>query len=650
MGSHIVVFQPDGVCLEADSGATILEVATGAGVAIDSACGGQGACGRCKVVVSLGRPGGRPGDQLSTEEIQQGVVLACQATVEDDLVVEVPSEAQRGDLRILAETAGGATSARLAQLEAEAAGGEAAIPLAQRIPLHLEPPRFGRQEGDAEHLVEALRDRCGEWFSEFAIDLAALRALPEAARECGWQVDAVLGDFDGVGRVVGLLPSAEPHTRGGAPSCGLAVDIGTTTIVVHLVDLATTGFVGACAYLNDQVSYGEDVISRIIHAQEHGDGLAQLREAVLGTINRCVASLVEGHHIGRDQIIAAACVGNTVMTHLALGIDPAAIRREPYVPAVRCLPVLRGGEVGLQINPAAPVYFAPCVSSYVGGDVTAGVLATAVADSPRLTLFIDLGTNGEIVVGQRDWLMCCSCSAGPAFEGSGLEYGMYATLGAMERISYDPASDRVGYQTIGDAAPRGICGSGLVDALAELLRAGVIDRSGQINPGFPSPRVRVRNGRPEFVLVWGEEVGREHDISLGEDDIQNLVRSKAAVYAGMATLLDTLGLPASRIEQVLLAGGFGNYIDAENAVTIGLLPDVPLDRIHFVGNTAVAGARLALLAREARRRAEALAARMTNLELSIIPGYMDRYVSSLFLPHTDLSLFPSVARRIELRA
>jgi uncharacterized 2Fe-2S/4Fe-4S cluster protein (DUF4445 family) len=261
-----------------------------------------------------------------------------------------------------------------------------------------------------------------------------------------------------------------------------------------------------------------------------------------------------------------------------------------------------------------------------------------------------MGTNGEIVVGQHDWLMCCSCSAGPAFEGSGLAYGMYATLGAMERISYHPETDRVAYQTIGGAKPRGICGSGLVDALAELLRAGVIDRSGRINLGFASPRVQVRNERPQFVLVWGEEVGREDDISLGEDDIQNLVRSKAAVYAGVATLLDSLGLEASRIEQVLLAGGFGNYIDAENAVTIGLLPDVPLDRIHFVGNTAIAGARMALLERGARRRAEALAARMTNFELSIVPGYMDRYVSSLFLPHTDLSLFPSVARRMELRA
>jgi len=297
----------------------------------------------------------------------------------------------------------------------------------------------------------------------------------------------------------------------------------------------------------------------------------------------------------------------------------------------------------------APVHLAPCVSSYVGGDVTAGVLATGMGDSPKLTLFIDMGTNGEMVVGHQEWLMCCSCSAGPAFEGSGVEDGMYATVGAMERVSFDPDADQVEYMTIGDAKPRGICGSGLVDALAALLRAGVVDRAGRINLGFPNRRVRVRNERPEFVLVWGEEVGRADDISLGEDGIQNLIRSKSAVYAGATTLLDSLGLAASDLEQILVAGAFGNYLDAESAVLIGLLPDVPLERIRFVGNTAVAGARMALLGRGARARMEELAGRMTNFELSMAPGYMDRYVSGLFLPHTDLELFPSVAEKLASR-
>lgn len=632
MSSHIVVFLPDGACVEVESGRTILEAAGDAGVAIDSACGGQGTCGKCKVMVALGRPGGRRGDQLSREELESGMMLACQATVEDDLVVEVPLESQRGELQIL-----------MGQAEVEAPT-EVAVALAERVSLKLEPPENGREESDGQRLIEALRASRGERFSEYEVDLEALRALPAAARSASWEVDALIADLEGKARVFGV------ESKGEGGSYGLAVDVGTTTVVVHLIDLKTAGFLDACASLNDQVARGEDVISRIIYTQEHEGGLEELRRGALATINRCVDELTDDHGIDRREVVGAACVGNTVMTHLLLGVDPAAIRREPYVPAFRSVPALCAGELGLAIRPEAPVCLAPCVSSYVGGDIAAGTLATAMADSPRLTLFIDLGTNGEMVVGNQEWLTCCSCSAGPAFEGSGVEYGMYATIGAIERLSYDRENDRVEYMTIGDAKPRGVCGSGLVDALAALLRAGVIDRAGRIDLGFPSRRVRVRNERPEFVLVWGEEVGRADDISLGEDGIQNLIRSKAAVYAGAETLLDALGLEAGSVEQILVAGAFGNYLDAENAVTIGLLPDLPLDRIRFVGNTAVIGARMALLSREARERMEELAGRMTNLELSMMPGYMDRYVSGLFIPHTDLRLFPSVAGRLELSA
>ncbi len=633
MTSHIVVFLPDGACLEVESGQTILEAANAAGAAIDSSCGGQGACGKCKVMVSLGQPGGRPGDLLSKEEVEQGMVLACQATVADDLVVEIPLESQRGELQIL-----------MGRTEVTEELAATDIPVAARIAAEMAPPSQEDDVSDGERLLEQLSKATGESFSRLDIDLAALRALPHMARENSWRVDALVGDFDGEGRVFGLTPAREWETY------GLAIDVGTTTVVVHLIDLDTQGFVDACASLNDQIAYGEDVISRIIYAQEHDGGLIHLQHAVRATINRCIKEVVEQHELSPEQVVAAACVGNTVMTHLLLAIDPAGIRREPYVPALKTAPTLRAAEVGLSIHPRAPVFLAPCVSSYVGGDITAGVLATAMSDASRLTLFIDMGTNGEMVIGHKEWLMCCSCSAGPAFEGSGVEYGMYATIGAIERLSYDRESDQVEYVAIGDAKPRGICGSGLVDALATLLRAGVIDRAGRIDLGFASRRVRVRNERPEFVFVWGEEVGRSDDISLGEDAIQNLIRSKSAVYAGAETLLESLGLDAGSVEQIMVAGAFGNYLDAESAVTIGLLPDVPLERMRFVGNTAVAGARLALLGRGARRGMEELAGRMTNFELSVVPGYMDRYVSGLFLPHTDLRRFPSVASKLELSA
>jgi uncharacterized 2Fe-2S/4Fe-4S cluster protein (DUF4445 family) len=632
MSSHIVVFLPDGACVEVEAGKTILEAAKTAGVAIDSACGGQGACGECKVVVSLGEPGGKAGDQLSQDELRQGMRLACQATVEDDLVVEVPLESQRGELQILLGHAG------------EAAIAEGETPLAERVPLSLERPSNDSDAGDDERLLDSLRAERGASFPRFEVEVSTLRALPLLARQQDWEVEAALGDFDGRGRVFGI----EPKTS--RASYGIAVDVGTTTVVVQLIDLSSGAFLDAAASLNDQVAHGHDVISRIIHTQEHEDGLTELREDVRGTINRCVGELVERHGVGREQIIAASCVGNTVMTHLLLGVDPAAIRREPYVPALGSVPTFPAAEVGLDIHPGAPVHLAPCVSSYVGGDITAGVLATALGDASRLTLFIDMGTNGEMVIGGSEWMMCCSCSAGPAFEGSGVECGMYATIGAIEQISYDRESDRVEYMTIGEAKPRGICGSGLVDALATLLRAGAIDRAGRIDLGFPSRRVRVRDERPEFVFVWGEEIGRADDIYLGEDGIQSLMRSKSAVYAGAATLLEALGLDVSRVEQILVAGAFGNYLDAESAVMIGLLPDVPLERIRFVGNTAVTGARMGLLDQNARHAMRGLTQRMTNFELSLVPGYMDRYVSGLFLPHTDLHLFPSVAEKLEMRA
>jgi uncharacterized 2Fe-2S/4Fe-4S cluster protein (DUF4445 family) len=635
MSSHIVIFQPDGACVEVESSKTILEAAVAAGVEVDSACGGQGTCGKCRVMVTLGRPGGRPGDLLSREEVEQGMVLACQATVEDDLVVEVPLESQRAGLQIL-----------MGQGELELALAEAPAPLAERVPLRLDPPEQSREWSDEERVVSALEESKPEGFSGFELELEALRGLPRLARQEGWELDALVGDRASpkASSPRGVVFGVE--RKGARGSYGLAVDVGTTTVVVHLIDLSTAGFLDACASLNDQVPYGEDVISRIIYTQEHEGGLSALRDAARATVNRCLRELAEDRDLEAEEIIAAAFVGNTVMTQLLLGIDPAPIRREPYVPAVREIPALRAGELELDIHQAAPVYLAPCVSSYVGGDITGGVLATGMAESPRLTLFIDMGTNGELVVGNQEWLMCCSCSAGPAFEGSGVGCGMYATVGAIERLSYEPDTDRVEYQTIGQGRPRGVCGSGLVDGLAALVRSGVIDRAGRVNLGFPSPRVRVRNERAEFALVRGEEVGRADDIALGEDGIQNLMRSKAAVYAGVETLLESVGLQASEVEQILVAGAFGNYLDAESAVTIGLLPDVPLDRIRFVGNTAVAGARLALLSRDARRRLEDLAGRMTNLELSVVPGYMDRYVSGLFLPHTNLDLFPSVAEKV----
>ena len=607
MSTHTITFLPEGVTVAAAAGDTLLSAATAAGIGLRAACGGKGVCGKCVVrVASSGSAG--------YEE-----VLGCQTPITGDAVVTIPEESRLADGHALAEDLTGGVA-----LEA---------PLAEGVSVELPTEGEWYRETAAERLLAALALQ-RERFSEVTLELTALRALAPLARE-GGRLRVALADFDGAGRVIGVAPETATGTY------GVAVDLGTTTVVVGLMDLVAGKVLASHAELNAQGRYGADVISRIVYTQEREEAREELRAAALDTIENCLFELLAPLGLSREDVIAAALVGNTTMIHLLLGIDPAGIRRDPYVPAVRSLPTLAAEDVGLAIHPRAPVFVAPGVSSYVGGDITAGVLAAGAAATAELTLFVDLGTNGEMVVAKGDWLVCCSCSAGPAFEGSGLDHGTYARPGAIDAFRYDAEADTMTFHTIGGATPVGICGSGYIDALAELLRAGAIDRRGRINPEFPSPRVRAHEERYEFVLVWGREIGRD-DITLGEDDIQNLIRAKAAVYSGVTTLLDSLDLQPSQLERVLLAGGFGHSLHPDNAVAIGLLPDLPRERLHFLGNTAFAGACRALLRRDARLDLQWLARRMTNFELSTVPGYMDRYVSSLFLPHTDLSLFPSV--------
>jgi uncharacterized 2Fe-2S/4Fe-4S cluster protein (DUF4445 family) len=624
MTTHIVVFYPEGKCGEVETGESLLAVARQLGVALDSTCGGQGVCGKCRVIVRLGEVEAEEAASLSAEEKQAGYVLACRAKVIGDVVVEVPIESQRGELQILTgENAGLQT-------------GAPEEPLAKKVAVELPAPAGGDNLDDLSRLLHALNEQQEGRLSP-AIDLAALQALPQAVRAGDWKFEVLLGEIDERWRIIDILPAANDR-----PVYGLAVDIGTTTVVVQLVDLENGRLVGTEAALNEQISFGNDVISRIVASEERVRGLTELQNAIIQTLNKLIIELLNNHKVSPDQVICACCAGNTVMTQLLFGVAPGPLRRDPYVPAARYFPTVRGADLGLPIHPRGPVWLLPCISSYVGGDITAGVLATGMDESPAVMGLIDLGTNGEVAVGGKDWLVCTSCSAGPAFEGSGIKHGMYAGPGAIERAEYDLATDKMRYNTVGGGRPRGICGSGLVDALASLMRGGVIDRSGRIDLGHPTPRVRVVNHEPEFVLVWGEEAGREEDISLQESDIQNLIRSKAAVYAGLTVLLKRVGVKASELDQVLVAGAFGNYLDAENAVQIGLLPDLPLERIKFVGNSSVAGARKALLSLAARKNAARIAAKLTNFELSLEREFMEAYVAGLFLPHTDTSLFPSV--------
>jgi uncharacterized 2Fe-2S/4Fe-4S cluster protein (DUF4445 family) len=436
------------------------------------------------------------------------------------------------------------------------------------------------------------------------------------------------------------------------PIYGIAIDIGTTTVTVWLVDLISGKVEAQVSEYNGQISRGEDVISRIIFSSKNG-GREELQNRVLDTINLLIKQACKRAKATPMDIVKATVAGNSTMTHLFLGIPATSIRLSPFITAVNQPPIITAGSIGLAINPEATVDCLPGVASYVGADISSGVLACRMDETEKLTLFLDVGTNGETVLGSREWLVTCACSAGPAFEGAGVLYGMRATKGAIEEcwISGESSTHpfEPTYRVIGNSKPRGICGSGLISLLAEMFLTGVVDKGGMINLALAGINSRIREGEhgAEYVVAWGSATESGKDIAINNVDIDNLKRAKAAIYAGFTVLAQSVGVPLEMVEQILIGGSFGKYINVEKAVQIGLLPDMPWDRFKFLGNTSVQGAYLALLDWRNRDRIRDIASQMTYIELSADNTFYDAFMSAMFLPHTDLASFPSVAAAVE---
>jgi uncharacterized 2Fe-2S/4Fe-4S cluster protein (DUF4445 family) len=469
-----------------------------------------------------------------------------------------------------------------------------------------------------------------------------LRELGACLRESPWQATAVIETDNwrrpkGPPRLIDLVPGLSPFNV-----FGVAIDIGTTTVTVYLVDLASGEVLDSAAEYNGQIARGEDVISRIIYAGKN-DGLDELGDLVHNTINGVIENLCQSNHIQPRSIYKATVVGNTTMMHLFLGLPPASIRLAPYVPTINNPLPLRASDVGLAIHPLSVVDCLPGVASYVGADITAGVFSSELAEDQGLTLFIDVGTNGEIVLGTPDWLVTCACSAGPAFEGAGVVCGMRATRGAIEEVWVNTQTFEPTYRVIDGTKPKGLCGSGLISLLAELFITGVVDKGGRFKRDLGTPRIREGEHGGEYVVAWAGESATGKDIVLTAVDIDNLMRAKAAIYGGFTILAQSVGTHLADVEQVLIGGSFGKYLNVEKAVQIGLLPDMPWDRFRFLGNTAVFGAYLALLSRSARAQIKAIAKKMTYVELSADNRFYEAFTSALFLPHTDLAKFPTVA-------
>ncbi len=631
MTSCTVTLQPMQATVTVPFGTLIVEATHAAGLDLHVPCGGQGRCGRCAVLVDNGHVRRRSSLRLSPADLARGFALACQTVIEGDTaIILLPQEKVERRL----------TTDRTAP--------DSQIPLhydpavdqpLSALYVELDPPSLADQTDDWSRLHATLRREHG--VERLTTDLPLLRRLGSTLRDADWQVTAVVESDtwqqpDGPARLIDLLPGRRTERLLGA-----ALDIGTTSNVVYLVDLLSGKVLARTVDYNGQITRGEDVISRIIYAGKN-DGLDELQHLVIDTFNRLLAQAAKRVNAANENIYKATVAGNSTMMHLFLGLPPESIRLSPFITAANQLPPVQAGELGLAIHPLATVDCLPGVASYVGSDISAGVVSSGMSRAEELTLFLDVGTNGETALGTHDWMLSCACSAGPAFEGAGVEHGMRATVGAIEEVWVNSATYEPTYRVIGNDPPAGICGSGLIALLAELFITGVIDRSGNLNSCLGINRVREGDHGPEYVVAWADETAHGQDIALTKVDIDNLLRAKAAIYAGYTVLCRSVGVDPAEVTHVLIGGAFGQYINIEKAVQIGLLPDLPWERFHFLGNTSVKGAYMALLSRDIRIEIAEAAAKLTYLELSADNVFYDCFTSALFLPHTEISRFPSV--------
>ena len=633
--SHYKVhFRPGDATVEIEKGKTILDASRKGDLFINALCGGDGTCGKCKVILSSGAVERMPTTHVSETETKRGYVLACSTKVMGDLEVLIPEESKLDKSQILM----GDYPQFPGSLAAVSPGAEQfkQNPLVSKLYLELTPPSLDDSMADYERLCQAVMVKTGVPLETLTTNFTVLKRLPTVLRESKWCVTVTLGYRGSSVEMLEVQPGDVSSSN-----YGVAVDVGTTTVVAHLLNLSTAETIDTEATYNSQIKYGDDYIQRIIYADQH-DAMEMMQEVLIEDVNYLIGTLVKRNRINIHDINAVVCAGNTVMTHFLLGLDPRNIRREPYLPTASFVPPLRAHVAGVEINRYGLLYTLPCVGAYVGGDISSGVLAVRLDTAEALSLLIDIGTNGEIVLGNKDWMVCCSASAGPSFEGSGISCGMRAAKGAIEKVNIAQHFD-VACKVIGDVPPSGICGSGLLDCLANLVRSGVIDRTGNFQKGIETKRLRKTDNGYEFLLVDKSETSTKKDIVLTQADIQNLIRSKAAIYSGISTLLESMNMGVTDIEQVYLAGGFGNYLDIRSAITIGMLPDISVSKINFVGNSSVIGAKMSLFSKDAYEAARTIASKMTYFDLMCNNRYMEEYVSANFLPHTDIEKFPSVA-------
>ena len=639
-----VKFLPYDTEIKIANGDTVIRAALEAGVHVNASCGGEGVCGKCRVLIEEGSVEGGISEKLSQEDQKSGYRLACQAIVKSDLVVRIPVESAI-DPSVLKLQAAPRRTAHIQEMNFEELK-EKGLFVAPVEKKYIELPEPTAQDNlpDITRLISHLQLEHDEHRLE--VTLAVIRKLPQVIREDDFRVTATLvRPVRDVGktRIINVQPGNTANQ-----SYAIAMDIGTTTIYGQVIDLISGDVLAEHGEFNGQISYGEDVISRIVYAEKPG-GLAKINEVVIKTINKILAKIVKRSGVDPENISTITLAGNTTMTQLMLAVDPRSIRRAPYVPAATLFPPIKAADLGMELSEHVAALVYPAVSSYVGGDIVAGVMGSGIYRTDELTLYLDVGTNAEIVIGNQDWLACAACSAGPAFEGGGLKFGMRASKGAIEDFSIDPVTLEPMLITIGNVRPKGICGSGLIIMVATMFEMGIINNLGKFDHDLDTPRIREDNGVYEYVLAWKDETQIGRDVTLTEIDIENLIRAKGAIYSGCMTLLTEVGMSIEDIEKIILAGGFGSYVDLEKAMVIGLLPEMDPEKVTFIGNGSLMGAKMSSLTNRIRRDVVEVTKKMTNFELSDTSSYMDNYVAALFLPHTDMNKFPKLKARLDER-
>lgn len=622
----------------ANQGENLLEVAREANAAIDAPCSGNAACGKCRVQLVGGELEAEKTAHITDEEYAQGWRLSCVSKIVGNVEVMVPDIASAYKSRMKVADLDSAKEIEIfekTKSDIENAGISFRNDL-EVVRVTMDPPTLDDTMPDIERVTWAVEAACG--VDHVKIPFTVMKNMAETLRTYNFDVQCVIRRAENKVEVLDLCAPEED-----IKVCGLAVDIGTTSVAALVINMLDGTILAKASAGNGQIRYGADVINRIIESLKPG-GKKKLQDALVKeTLNPLIMQMCRAAKIKPKMIYRMCVAGNTTMNHLLVGVDADPIRMEPYIPTFFETDCVHAQDLGIAIFPHAKVIVAPNIGSYVGGDITAGTFASCIWNKPEMSLFIDLGTNGELVFGNEEFMMSCACSAGPAFEGGDISCGMRAMDGAIEACTIDKDTMQPHLSIIGEEGQKavGVCGSGIIDLISELFRCGIINPKGK----FIREGERIRHdkyGMGSYVLVFKEDAASVKDVEINEVDIDNFIRAKGAIFSAIRVMLSTLDFTVDMIDNVYVAGGIGSGINMENAVNIGMFPDIPIEKFHYIGNSSLSGAYTMLLSNEAEAKVTQVAHNMTYLELSNEPTYMDEFVASCFLPHTDAALFPSI--------